>query len=152
MSDLYQAISEGERKAPAGQLRLVMSRKPVYAPNTVEHYLVRDYDDRDLAFRTWRELNNPTARPHDAEFTLYDDQARVVDGLGTHITEAERIAPDGKFRLVATDCNPNSDEAAIWLVHDFDDKDKAIEAAYLSHEPWIGFQVYDDTGATLIPA
>lgn len=150
MSVHTNRLTAAELKAPAGQFRLVMGRTPASDANVVEHYLIGDLLDQHEAVRAWQKLNNPITRQRGVTFTVFDDKGRVVDALGTHITEEERVAPPGRFRLIAADFNIRP--AIIWLVHDFDDSDEAIEAARESHEgPYTGFQVHDDTGAALIP-
>ena len=142
-------LSADQLKAPAGKFRIVQTRKRHTAPDGKKEYLlIGDMDDRRHAVRHWQGWRRERVGQAIIAYRVFDDQGRVVDALGVHITQKERIAPAGKFRVIAADAH----STVIWLVSDLDDKEKAIEYAKEAYEgPYTGFQVHDDTGAALIP-
>lgn len=146
MSDLRK-ISDDELKAPAGQFRVVqINEAPEAFGCSPEFFLVDDYPEKRFALDDWRARLQ--TRNKDTNYKVYADDGHVVDALGMHITEEERRAPPGKFRVIAADIQSR----IIWLVADLDDKQRAIEYAKNAYEgPHTEFQVHDDTGATLIP-
>ncbi len=144
-------LSEKDLKAPVGQFRVVkVNKAPEAFGLSPEYFLVSDHSDRYEALRQWRDLMQKNWREDgpDLTYRMYNDEGRVVDALGVHITEEERKAPPGKFRIIAADICTTT----IWLVADLDDKEKAVAFANGAYEgPYIGFQVHDDTGAALLP-
>lgn len=144
-------LSEADRKAQPGQFRVVKKQEPkIGLADSGKYFLVEDFPERYDALDRWRNLL--LARRQDGEeditYTVYDDHGRKVDAVGTVITEEERKAPPGKFRVICGDIA----SGLIRLVVDLDNKDEAIEYAKTANEgPYTGFQVHDDTGAALIP-
>ena len=155
MSDLYEQIPDSELIAPGGQYRVVMSDSPMPGSTRATHYLVGDFPEKEQALRARRDHY---MQPHeDTKFTVFNDEGREVGIYGIVITEAERKAPKGKFRIVCADIAPavaNGTGPSFFLVKDMDDKGKALEVAQAENEldgPWsIGYQVFDDAGNALI--
>lgn len=144
-------LTEARLKAPPGQFRVVKKQPKVVPANSPAFFLVEDFPGRHDALERWRNLILARRRTgeNDISYTVYDDQGRKVDAVGTIITEEERRAPPGKFRVICGDIA----SGLIRLVVDLDDRDEAIEYATTADEgPYTGFQVHDDTGAALIPA
>jgi|GEM_PF-4402050 hypothetical protein len=148
MSDLRgKQIDQADLKAPTGLFRIVM------AANTsgkmeggTRHFLFEDYPNRHDALSIWRKLNHSRDNT-DYAFYIFDDHGRIVDAVGAHITDEERKAPPGKFRIICGDTATGT----VRLITDLDDRDAAIEYAKNADEgPHTGFQVHDDTGAALI--
>jgi hypothetical protein len=142
-------LSADQLKAPAGKFRIVQIRKRRNVHDDKKEYLlIVDLDDRRHAVRHWQGLRRERIGQAVIAYRVFDDQGRVVDALGVHITQQERRAPEGKFRIIAADAH----SPVIWLVADLDDRERAIEYAKEAYEgPYTGFQVHDDTGAALIP-
>jgi len=150
MSVLNTQLTQAELMAPPGQFRVVkvQMRRGESALEPSEYFLVEDFPDRHDALVCWRDL----AHQHMGEnlrFQFYDDQGRINDAIGAQITEADRKAPPGKFRIVCVDF---IGQITIKLVADLDDRGAAIEYANSAYEgPYTGFQVHDDVGAALLP-
>ncbi|MDO8576037.1 MAG: hypothetical protein Q7R90_01850 [bacterium] len=149
--NLNKRLTEAELKAPTGHFRVVkvQMRRGDSALEPAAYFLVGDFLKRHEALARWRDL----AHKHmgeDMRFTFYDDKGRVNDAVGARITQEDRRAPLGKFRIVCIDFA--TEPAVVKLVADLDYREKAIEYARTANEgPYTGFQVHDDTGATLIP-
>ena len=152
MSALDRPLSADELKAPAGQFRLVKQHQPKIGLDAVAFFLVNDFAEKSDALSLWRELmlaKRPKEERQQIDFTVYDDHGRICDAVGVRITEEERKAPPGMFRIICGDISTG----VIKLVADLDDRDAAIEYANTADEgPYTGFQVHDDTGKALLPA
>lgn len=137
-------ISKADARALPGRFRLLMmapSKQPT------DYFNMGDYSEKYGALDAWRKLLRKK-RDRAVKYIICDDQGRQVDAVGTIITEEERKAPPGKFRVICGDIA----SGVIWLVVDLDDRDEAIDYAKTADEgPYTGFQIHDDTGAALIP-
>ncbi|MDO8514284.1 MAG: hypothetical protein Q7S50_01950 [bacterium] len=153
MSALDNRLSPDQLKAPAGKFRVVKVQTPKDGlADSAAFFLVEDFPDRYDALVRWRDLAQAGWRSDEEgiSYRFYDDQGRINDAIGAHVTEGDRKAPPGKFRIICVDFAGHP--PAIKLVTDLDDRDAAIEYAKTAYEgPYTGFQVHDDTGAALIP-
>ncbi|HTR18638.1 MAG TPA: hypothetical protein VMH91_01495 [Candidatus Paceibacterota bacterium] len=151
MSALNNRLTEAELKALPGQFRVVRVKMRRAETELVpsEYFLVEDFVDRHDALDRWRTLLHEKRLEvkEVLRYRIYDDHGRIVDAVGAIISEEERKAPPGKFRIICADIATGT----IKLVADLDDREKAIEYAKNAYEgPYTGHQVHDDTGATLI--
>jgi hypothetical protein len=149
-------LSADELKAPPGQFRVLKIRKTSGAADFgATHFLVGDFPDKAGALDRWRSVGEELRRNRkDGEVNywtyIHDDHGRIVDAVGTFITKEELKAPPGQFRIVCLDF---AGKLVLKLVNDLDDHAEAIRYARTANEgPYTGFQVYDDTGAPIIPA
>lgn len=58
------------------------------------------------------------------------------------LSSEDKIAPQGKFRLVGVDTFDNND----WVEKDFDDKKEACEIASIRGGVMLKMYIYDDQG------
>lgn len=143
-------ITKADAKAPHGEFRIVMVA-PSNAPT--DYFNMGDHADLWDALEHWRAFLRKK-RDRDVRYLVYNDEGRETGVLGIRITEQERCAPPGKFRVVCVDVGPMTQggDASIWLVADHDDRTAAIRyAKKVDQGPYTGHQVHDDTGAALIP-
>lgn len=141
-----QSIGVADLKAPAGQFRLVRITSVFIPTASKEYHFLHDKTDKQEMLQEWRARMH--SRDSRTTYRIFDDQGRVVDAVGTHITEAERVAPKGQFRVVCVDIATD----VIRLVADLDDQADAIDYAKEADQgPYTRHQVHDDTGTALIP-
>ncbi len=144
---LNTRLVKDDLKALPAQFRVV---KTVGPADAVEHFLVGDFPERLDALERWRTLLDEEQRGTGdyLRYTIYDDHGRKVDEVGIRITEEDRVAPPGKFRVICADIRTGT----IWLVADMNDRGEAINYAKEAYEgPYTGFQVHNDIGEALIP-
>lgn len=151
MSVLDTPLGSDQLKAPVGHFRVVKMRMRLTETELKPeaYFLVEDFGSRSDALQRQRELLDELRGIgiNDFRYGVRDDQGHVVDALGTHITDAERKAPEGKFRVIYFD----SMNRASRLVTDIDDRDEATEyAKEAGHQPYMWHEVYDDAGACVL--
>ena len=140
-----EVLVNTELKAPAGQFIITKFDAALSSEERVSEV---SHPKQWEALDARRRLSARRESPH-VSYSIRNDEGREVGVLGTRIAQEERVAPAGKFRVVCVDfC---FEPATVWLVADYDDKEKATEYAAVADEgPYTGFQVHDDTGAALL--
>lgn len=138
-----------ELMASPGRFRVIMMAP---AKQPTDFFCMGDHGEKYDALEQWRGLMRKGGK-HNIQFVIHDDKGREVGVLGTLITEKERRAPHGKFRVVCVDlAKALNGKPTIWLKIDHDDRKQAIRHGTNADEgPYTGHQVHDDTGAALLP-